>query len=378
MNAPVAPRPASPRTARLINDLAAYELLLAHGPMTRAELGQRTGLSGPTVSDLLQRLEHDGILGAIGDAPTARRGPRARLYAVVPDRAYVVGVAVATREITAQVSDVTGATVGSSSIPLDANARADRLLHRVITNAAAEAGLEASALNRVVVGAPGLVDPDTGDLTVVHRLPRWPSTMLPGLRRLLTIPVTLENEVNVAGLAELHALQQRSASFALLWMDEGVSAALVINGALQRGHSGGAGEVSFLPLGNGQRLQDVLSSSAVLTLGRSHGWTGRDAFTLVQRAVDGGGAGATFLDALADQVALAAAAMCSVVDPGTVILGGRVGRIAGPALAERVAHRLREHLPLRTTVATTAVDGDPVLRGAIQVALAQLQQQTFA
>jgi len=44
------PRPGIPRLLRELNDRAALELLLAEGPLTRAQLGEHTGLSKVTAS----------------------------------------------------------------------------------------------------------------------------------------------------------------------------------------------------------------------------------------------------------------------------------------------------------------------------------------
>jgi len=48
-------RPGTPSLLRELNDRAALELLLTGGPMTRAQLGERTGLSKVTASQLLAR-----------------------------------------------------------------------------------------------------------------------------------------------------------------------------------------------------------------------------------------------------------------------------------------------------------------------------------
>ena len=50
-------RPGTPRMLRGINDRAALDLLLEHGPLSRTRLGELTGLSKPTASQLLSRLE---------------------------------------------------------------------------------------------------------------------------------------------------------------------------------------------------------------------------------------------------------------------------------------------------------------------------------
>ena len=56
----------SPRLLREINDHVVLGLLLAEGPMTRGRIGEHTGLSKPTVSSLLTRLDERGLVTTTG------------------------------------------------------------------------------------------------------------------------------------------------------------------------------------------------------------------------------------------------------------------------------------------------------------------------
>ncbi|HWU11802.1 MAG TPA: sugar kinase, partial [Streptomyces sp.] len=48
--------PGTPRVLRAMNDRAALDLLVSQGPLTRTRIGELTGLSKPTASQLLARL----------------------------------------------------------------------------------------------------------------------------------------------------------------------------------------------------------------------------------------------------------------------------------------------------------------------------------
>ncbi len=85
-------------------------------------------------------------------------------------------------------------------------------------------------------------------------------------------------------------------------------------------------------------------------------------------AVAAGPAGEPFLDALAEKVALGASAICVILDPGFLVLGGEVGRAGGSALADRVAARLAALSPLRTEVRAGTAGGSAVLGGAVLTA----------
>src|ERR1041385_479952 len=83
--------PGTPRLLRALNDRSALELLLARGPLTRAQRGEMTGLSKVTASQLVERLEQRGLVRRVGEQ-AGGRGPNAQLYAVTPGSAHVIGV----------------------------------------------------------------------------------------------------------------------------------------------------------------------------------------------------------------------------------------------------------------------------------------------
>src|SRR3954466_13255388 len=102
--------PGTPRLLRALNDRAALELLLARGPLTRAQLGALTGLSKVTASQLVERLEERGLVRRVGEQ-AGGRGPNAQLYAVNPASAHVVGVDVGPDRVVAACADITGTVV---------------------------------------------------------------------------------------------------------------------------------------------------------------------------------------------------------------------------------------------------------------------------
>src|SRR5215468_9670256 len=174
-------RPGTPRLLRAINDRSALELLLDRGPLTRPQLGALTGLSKPTASQLLVRLERRGLVEAIGQQEGGR-GPNARLYAVVPSCAYVGGVSAGPSGLCAEVADITGTVVGVACVDSPELADPVSLVRDAVVSATAVAGISPGRLRRIVIGTPGLVDPESGDLKFAWDLPGWPRGLIAALR----------------------------------------------------------------------------------------------------------------------------------------------------------------------------------------------------
>src|SRR6202167_1969296 len=288
-------RPGTPSLLRELNDRAALELLLAGGPMTRAQLGEHTGLSKVTASQLLARLEERGIVAVAGEL-AGGRGPNAALYAVVPSTAYVAGLHVERDEVSAGVADITGNVAARVSVNPSESEDPVALVRSAVQAACASAGVPPELLRAFVIGTPGVLDPRTGDPRLAVNLPAWHEGVLAALRSDLGRPVTLENDVNLAAMAERSVGAAAGADdFVLVWLGVGLGLATVLGGRLHRGVGGAAGEIGYLPvpgtdlptdlthpLSGG--FQSLVGAQAISPLAAAHGFTGLSAADAVRSA----------------------------------------------------------------------------------------------
>src|SRR5215211_3295433 len=137
--------PGTPRLLRALNDRAALELLLAKGPLTRSQLGELTGLSKVTASQLVERLEERGLVSRVGEL-AGGRGPNAQLYAVVPGSAHVVGVDVGPDRVVAACADITGAMVGRVEQSTQDSDDPVGVVHEAVVRAAERAHADVSTV----------------------------------------------------------------------------------------------------------------------------------------------------------------------------------------------------------------------------------------
>ncbi|MFJ8363326.1 ROK family transcriptional regulator [Streptomyces sp. NPDC093984] len=402
--------PASPSTARAINDRVALRLLQQEGPLTAGQLKQLTGLSRPTVADLVERLTAAGLIAVVGESGEQRRGPNARVYGIVADRAHLAALDVRTESVSVLVSDLLGGVLAEASVPIGGDTGTGPAVEQavlLVERAAKEAG--ADRLHTVGIGAPGLIDPATGELRDSAGLPEWHRRLVAALQERLPARVIVENETNLAALAEQReGVAQDRDTFVLLWLGHGTGAAVVLDGALRRGASGGTGEIGFLPVPGtaalpsatdcGGGFHSLAGAAAIVELAEKHGWSAGPAVpelpaaALVRGAVaavaqggrsgpaddHGAGRAGGFLDALADRLAIGAASVAAILDPGCVVLGGEVGQAGGDVLATRVAQRLVRLSPLATEVRASTLGGGAVLRGALLTARDGAQEELFA
>jgi predicted NBD/HSP70 family sugar kinase len=380
--------PGTPRLLRALNDRAALELLLARGPLTRAQLGELTGLSKVTASQLVERLEERGLVTRVGEQ-AGGRGPNAQLYAVRPETAHVVGVDVGPDRVVAACADITGEVIGRVEQSTRDTDDPVGVVHNAVVRAASEAQAQLTTVRRVVLGTPGLVDPATGDITFAFNLPRWHRGLLAALREDLHTPVVFENDVNLAAVAEAESGAARGVDdFVLVWLGVGIGLAIVLNGRLHHGSTGAAGEIGYLPVPGAPIPRDasrrakpafgqLAGSDAVRAVAREHGFRSASAADALRAAIAAGTAGGPVLDEVARRLALGVASSCVVLDPPLVVLAGEVGQAGGTALAERVQHEVAAITLVTPRVVPTELTEEPVLRGALRVALDAVRDEVF-
>ncbi|WP_415936220.1 ROK family transcriptional regulator [Streptomyces sp. 039-1] len=392
--------PGTPRVLRAMNDRAALDLLLAHGSLSRTRIGKLTGLSKPTASQLLARLEAAGLVLATGTSE-GRPGPNAQLYAVNPGAGHAAGLDVTPDRVLAAVADITGRTVGEYELPTPGRRPAQPVVRQVtdaLDGAVKAAGLARDDVRRLVIGTPGAFDPNTGRLRYASHLPGWHTpTLLDELAAALPMPVEYENDVNLVAIAEQRlGAAQGHEDFVLLWNEGGLGAALVLGGRLHRGWTGGAGEVGFLPVpgaplvrqvtkANSGGYQELAGSQALPKLARELGIKDLPAgpytevaATVVERAAAvADGPYRQLLETYATGLATGLASLVSVLDPELVVLSGSSLTAGGEPLRALVQAELEELAASRPRLVVGGVHEHPVLRGALESALAATRDEVF-
>jgi len=380
----------SPSVLRALNDRAALEILLREPKVSRADMEVLTGLSKPATASLLNRLEAVGLVKRVG-LRDGGPGPRAQLWSLNADAAYVAGVDVTGTGIEVVIADLQGTTVSQhfSTIKPGEGMAAPTLFDTLI-KACRPLDIQPADLAHVTIGMPGAVDPVSGQLRYASDLPDWKGIdVLRFLVDRIRVPVTVENDVNLVALNEISTgTAQGVNDFVLLWLsDRGLGSSVVIRGELLKGATLGAGEIGFMPVPDlalastaptGHRYGDRLAQSAILDLASAHGISAVTGVDAVNQALAASETDSPFIDDLARRISAGLAGVISLIDPDLIVLGGDIAIAGGTRLCSRVSAALSELVEQVVDIRPGQSDASSVSGGAVQAAMIPARERCFA
>lgn len=365
---------AGPQTLlRAINGRAILETLAGDGPQTRTDLMAATGLSRTAVSQVLRMLESAGAVAPAG-VDRGARGPAAGRVALNPALGTAAGVHIDHHSVHIALVDATGALRAErhGELPArDDNATRVARIGALIDECRATAN---GPLHLAVVGVPGIV---SSEGTIRNEQGPDGGAFRATLAERLGCAVRVENDVNLAALAEQdHGVGADLSSFALLLLDDGLGAGIVIDGALHRGFSGVAGEVTYVPQSPLPLGAPVLNDQVYADLALVNG---RDQEQPILGHLEAAAAGDAGARAMADEIGrrltVVAATVGLVLDPEAFVLSGLATHPVLVDAVQRVADQYAPRLPLRFEV--SGFGPEAPLLGAIGEAASALRATLF-
>lgn len=334
--------------------------LARNGPRSRATLAQETGLTKATVSLLVADLLDRDLVEELDTPKDGRVGRPATDVAAAGRRVGGLGLEIDVDRVAASIVDLSGEVRAQrvhtgDSRKVRSTSVVDRL-RKVAREVLAEADTAGIHCVGGTLALPGLVDPASGTLFVAPNLHWFDVDVASAMKRLElppALPMTVENEANLAALAELRlGAGQGLSSFVYVSGGIGIGAGIVLDGRLARGAHGFAGELGHVVVDPSGRLCACGTRGCLETIAGA----GSDASP----------------DQVAEALATALRSVVHVIDPEAILLGGTFSEL-GDGFAVTVRDRLHEiTLGARWSpcdVRPAALGADATLIGAATMAL---------
>jgi predicted NBD/HSP70 family sugar kinase len=367
---------AVPGLLKRINEREVLETIRAGAPISRAEISRRAGISKPTVSLALQSLLESRLVREAEQGPDGP-GYGAVYFEPVAEAALVLGLDLGARFVRGAVCDLAGTIRARQDVELavaDAAGAIDAISR--LRSALLEAsGLDPALVDGVVVGVPGVVE-GGGTLSLAENVAGLGGRPFAReLQAALELPVTLENDINLAALGEQwQGIARGVEDFVFLSVGTGMGAGVVLHGELHRGRNGAAGEIDFALVG----LDETLDPSApeVSVLAEQRAGLPADPRAVFGAARNGEQEAREVVEEVARRIALHVAPIAAVTDVELVVLGGGIGA-NGDLLLDPVARLLAEWLPFPPRLEVSTLGEAAVLTGAVAVGLHAALENVF-
>lgn len=373
--------------SRQLSVCVAMQAIVHAGPISRASIAKQTGLSKQTVSEVVRLLAHDGWIRETGRT-SGHVGRSAVTYEIVPDAACIAAVDLGGTKLRAALADLAGNVLGETVEPTapEGGVAVVRQIARLCRGAAEAHGIGFDKVQLAVVGLPGVPDPQGGHVALAPNVAGLDSfDVRAALAAELGVEVLVENDVNLAVIGE-HWIGGGAGhdDLAFVALGTGIGAGLMVAGELVRGAGNAAGELGFLPFGadpfepeslRAGALERVVASQGIRARYRARTGREADAKAIFDAAEAGEAEAEAVVAETARDLARAVAAICAVVNPAKVILGGAIG--GRPGMAARVQAEFARCFPYAVEIEGSQLGAHAALAGAAAVGLGHLHTALF-
>jgi predicted NBD/HSP70 family sugar kinase len=388
------PKPAielsSQRAVRRHNLSIVLRQVVERGPRSRATIAQDTGLNKSTVSSLVSELMEFGLLVERGAEHRGTAGRPGLVVDVARDGVVALGLEVNVDYVGVQATDLAGGSQYKRLEAADNRGRAvDEVLDRLceLTRLALDAA-QAKGLRPIgaTVALPGLVDIERGALLIAPNLHWEDVAVVEQLRARIDapgLPLGLDNEANLAALAELwEGAATGMRDFVYASGEIGVGGGIILGGELFRGYRGFGGEFGHttvehdgLPCACGSRgcletragLEPLLAAAGLNGEAVHARGSSKPVEELVKRAE---ARDATALAALSDcgrWLGVALGTVVNLLSPQAIVLGGHFAPLSDwltPVIVSELQIRVLGGNGAVPAVLSSSLGAEAAMRGA--------------
>lgn len=381
-----------PPFLRYTNAHEILKLLRESGSCSRADLVRATGLSAPTVTNVVKVLLAEGLVETLGEGESSGGRPPDMLR-FKAERGCLLAVEISASEISFLLTDLNGNELDTQKISL---ARRDTspeaicgYIKEELKSLLRKQKKTRDELLALVVGVPAITNVEEGSVLAISTLDDWRSVPLRSmLGKIVNCPVIIENDVNLAAQGERFCgMAQNENDFVLIHIGTNVGAGIFLGGKIHHGSQWSAGEIAYLRLPSTSRrqptihefgeLETVLTSMSILKSWREEvaketrkserEKQEMDAAGILELAQAGEARARRVIRQRTEIVADIIVNLSLILNPGLILLGGEVG--GHPVMIDFVQKQLDGSEFAVTRIASSTPGNRAVLWGGIALAL---------
>lgn len=228
------------------------DLIRSAGAISRVELTEATGLTQPSISNIVRKLLNDGVVRETGGTVATGGKPRT-LLTINARAAFGIGIQLGPDNAVCVAVDTTGGVFGRQRFDGAGSDEPDAVVERLARDYRGfltGLGIDESGVAGVAIVAPGPINVPQGLVVGPPSMQAWLDFPLRDrFARLVRTPVLVDNDAAAAALGEFWSRQvSRDSTYACIYMGTGIGAGIVIDGSLYRGASSNASEVGHISI----------------------------------------------------------------------------------------------------------------------------------
>jgi len=378
-----------PPLIRQTNAQILLKLLREAGPCSKADLVRASGLSAPSVTNVVAHLAEVGLVEPIGEGDsTGGRPPDILRFKA--ERGCIAAVEIGPDSLRFLLTDLDGRELATARVSLEKPSSSPpsvcKRISEELRGLLRKQNQREEQLLGLVVGVPAIVNVQEGIVLALSALKDWSNVPLGGmLAKEFKCPVVIENDTNLAAQGEYYrGAAQGEKNFVFITIGEGVGAGIFVDGSIYRGSQWTAGEIGYLRVPNISiehpaihkygKLEKVLGAPGILKSWNANRQRSRahpkvnsaaDVFNL---AVSGNAEAKRLVKQRATILADIVLDLALILNPSLILLGGEVGN--HPRLLQELEGLLEGSEFAIARVGLGSLGSSAVLWGAIYTALA--------
>jgi glucokinase len=380
-----------PSVLRHTNAHGILKLLRECGSCSRADLVRASGLSAPTVTNVVKDLLSANLVEPLGEGESSGGRPP-DMIRFKAERGCLLAVEITATHISFLLTDLNGSELDRQDISLVRRRTTPEAICGYI-------GDELKTLLRkhrkarnqvlaLVAGVPAITNVEEGSVLSISTLEGWRSVPLRAmLSKMVGCLVIVENDTNLAAQGEQYCgAAQSQKDFVFINIGTNVGAGIFLGGKIHHGAQWSAGEIAYLRLPSISRRQPTIHEfgelEAVLTgPGILKSWRQEvrgkarpaavkrdlDAVGVLNMAQRGDPRAVRIVRQRSEIVADIIVNLSLILNPGLIVLGGEIG--SHPVLIEFVRKQLEGGEFAVTKIVSSAPNHRAVLWGGISLVL---------
>lgn len=282
---------------------------------------------------------------------------------------FFAGIDLGGTKILTVVTDSEKNVLAKIKIPTEASRGVDAVLDNIFKSldlSCSECNISPKSLSGIGIGVPGPVNYEKGLVYDCPNLPGWKNIEVRQIfSDKLGVPVFVENDARVAGLAETRLGAAKGFRHVFyITISTGIGSAIIIDGKIYHGADGAAGEFGQMKLLDGSILEQKFAGPAIERL---FGLPTTQLTDLIKKNDMGA---KTALDYLTHGIGTFLANVATLLNPQIIVVGGGVSQLGDLILdpvREKVAAKAFSIAAENVKIVPAALHTDSGAIGAVEL-----------